>query len=54
MWWDDEYFRNDGQWTRDLWQALMFPDMPPSEWVAAIIADRPVGVRTRSTASAPS
>lgn len=41
MWWDDEYFRNDGQWTRDLWQALMFPDMPPSEWVAAIIADRP-------------
>ena len=42
MWWDEEYFCNDGRWTRDRWQGLMFPDMPPSDWAAAMIADRPV------------
>ena len=39
MWWDDEYFCNDGRWTRDCRQALMFPDMPPGDLVRAIIAD---------------
>jgi hypothetical protein len=46
MWWDEEYFCNDGRWTRDCRQALMFPDMPPTDWVAAIIADHPADADT--------
>ena len=38
-WEDDEYFCNDGTWTRDCRSALLFPEMPPSEFALAIIAD---------------
>jgi hypothetical protein len=41
MWWDSEYFCNDGSWTRECREALMFPDLPPTGLVAAIIADHP-------------
>ena len=40
-WEDDEYFCNDGTWTRDSRQALVFPDMPPHDLVRALIADKP-------------
>lgn len=39
-WEDDEYFCNDGTWSRDCREALMFPEMPPTELVRAIIADK--------------
>ena len=38
-WWDEEYFCNDGRWTRDCREALLFPEVPPSDLVGALIAD---------------
>jgi hypothetical protein len=40
-WEDDEYFCNDGTWTRDSRRALMFSDVPPRDLVQALMDDKP-------------
>lgn len=40
-WEDDEYFCNDGTWTHDSRQALMFSDIPPGDLVRALMDDKP-------------
>ena len=43
MWWDWEYFATDGTWTPDSRAALLFPDMPPHDFVRGLIADHARG-----------